>query len=64
LQVISNDDDDYEWKVIAEYATNHEQAMNAHEIVDDIYRHAEIFMHESGTVMQPDNVGKPEDLYL
>jgi hypothetical protein len=38
--------------------------MDAHEIVDDIYRHAEIFMHESGTVMQPDYVGKQEDLYL
>jgi hypothetical protein len=63
-QVISDDDDYYEWKVIAEYATNHEQAMDAHQIVDDIYRHAEIFMHESGTVMQPDYVGKPEDLYL
>jgi hypothetical protein len=32
--------------------------------VDDIYRHAENFMHASGTVMQPDYVGKPEDLYL
>jgi hypothetical protein len=43
-QVISDDDDDYEWKVIAEYATNHQQAMDAHEIVDDIYRLAEKFM--------------------
>ncbi len=61
-QLISDD----EWNVIAdsEYATNHEQAMDAHEIVDEIYRHAENFMHESGTVMQPDYVGKPEDLYL
>ncbi len=44
-QVISDDDDDDEWnlKVIAEYATNLQQAMNAHEIVDDIYRHSEIF---------------------
>ncbi len=24
----------------------------------------DIFMHESGTVMQPDYVGKPEDLYV
>jgi hypothetical protein len=63
-QVISDDDDDYEWKVIAEYATNNEQAMDAYEIVDDIYRHAENFMHGSGTVMQPDYVCKPEDLYL
>jgi hypothetical protein len=63
-QVISDDDDDYEWKVIAEYATNHEQAMDVHEIVDDIYTHAENFMHASGTVMQPDSVGKQEDLYL
>jgi hypothetical protein len=63
-QVISDDDEDYEWKVIAEYATNHQQALDAHEIVDDIYRHAENFMHESGTVMQPDYVGKQEDLYL
>ncbi len=38
--------------------------MDAHEIVDDIYIHAENFMHESGTVMQPDYVGKLEDLYL
>jgi hypothetical protein len=36
---IANDDED-EWKVIAEYATNHQQAMDAHEIVDNIYRHA------------------------
>ncbi len=58
-QVISNDDDDDdEWKVIAEYATNYQQAMDAHEIVDDIYRHAKNFMHESGTV-QPEYVGKP-----
>ncbi len=40
-QVISDDDEDYERKVIAEYATNHQQAMHAHEIVDDIHRHAE-----------------------
>ncbi len=35
--------DDYEgeWELIAENATNHQQAMHAHEIVDDIYRHAE-----------------------
>jgi hypothetical protein len=58
------DDDENEWEVIAEYATNHQQAMDAHDIIDDIYRHAENFMHESGTVMQPDYVGKPEDLYL
>jgi hypothetical protein len=45
-----DDDEDDEWKVIAEYATNHQQAMDAHEIVDDIYIHAENFMHESGTV--------------
>ncbi len=32
--------DDDEWEVIAEFATHH-QAMDAHEIVDDIYRHAE-----------------------
>ena len=38
--------------------------MDAHDIVDAIYRHAENFRHESGTVMQPDYVGKPEDLYL
>ncbi len=38
--------------------------MDAYDTVDDIYRHAEKFMHESGTVMQPDYVGKPEDLYL
>jgi hypothetical protein len=60
-QLISDED---EWEVIAEYATNHQQAMDAHEIVDDIYRHAEKLMHESCTVMQPDYVGKPEDLYL
>jgi hypothetical protein len=41
--------------------------MDAHDnddIADDIYRHDEKFMHESGTVMQPDYAGKPEDLYL
>ena len=38
--------------------------MDAHDIVDNIYRHAENFMNESCTVMQPDYVGKPEDLYL
>jgi hypothetical protein len=37
--------------------------MEAHEIVDDIYRHAENFMHESGTVMQPD-YGGPASLVL
>jgi hypothetical protein len=57
------DDDEGEWELIAEYATNHQQAIDAHEIVEHIYRHAENFMHESGTAMQPDNVGKPEDLY-
>ncbi len=40
-QLISDDDED-EWEVIAEYATNHQQAMDAHEIIDDIYRHAKI----------------------
>ena len=38
--------------------------MDAHEIVDDIYRHAENFMHESGMIMQPDYVSKQEDVYL
>ncbi len=38
--------------------------MDVHEIVDDIYRHAENFMHDSSTVLQLDYVGKPEDLYL
>ncbi len=28
------------------------------------HTHAENFVHESGTVMQPDYVGKPEDPYL
>ncbi len=51
-------------EVIAEYATNHQQAMDEHDMVDDIYRHAENFMHESCTVMQPDCDDKPEDLYL
>jgi hypothetical protein len=60
---IANDDKD-EWEVVAEYATNHQQAMEAHEIVDDLYRHAENFMHESGTAMQLDYIGKPEDLYF
>jgi hypothetical protein len=62
--LLISDDDEDEWEVIAEYATNHQQAMDAHDIVDDFYRHAENFMHESGTEMQPDYVGKPEDLYL
>jgi hypothetical protein len=62
-RTIANDVED-EWERIAEYATNHQQAMDEHEIVDDIYRHAENFMHESGMVMQPDYVGKPEDQYL
>jgi hypothetical protein len=39
---IANDDDD-EWEVIAEYATNHQQAKDAHDIVDNIHRHTEIF---------------------
>jgi hypothetical protein len=42
---ITNDDED-EWKKIAEYASNHQQAMDAHDIVYDIYRHAENLMHE------------------
>ncbi len=50
--------------IIAEYATNHQQGMNAHDIVDDMYRHTENFMHEGDTVLQPDYVGIPEDLYL
>ena len=32
--------------------------------MDDIYIHSENFMLASGTVMQPDYVGKPEDLYV
>jgi hypothetical protein len=40
-RLISDDDDEDEWKVIAEYATNNHQAMDAHYIVDGIYRHAE-----------------------
>ncbi len=58
------DDDEDEWAVIAGYGTNHQQAMDAYEIVDDIYRHAESFMHKSGMAMQPNYVGKPEDLYF
>ncbi len=52
---IANDDED-EWEVIAEYPKNHQQAMDAHDIVDDIYRHAEILVRESGTVIQPDYI--------
>ncbi len=37
--------------------------MDTHDIVYDIYRHADNLMHESGTIMQPDNLGKQEDLY-
>ncbi len=44
---IANDDED-ECEVVAEYATNHQQA---HDIVNDIYRHAENFMYERGMVM-------------
>ncbi len=60
---IANDDED-EWKLIAEYATNHQQAMDTHDTVDDICRHAKKIMDESCMVMQPDYVGKPEDLYV
>jgi hypothetical protein len=45
-------------------STNHQEAIDAHELVDDIYRHSENFMHASGIVMQPDYLSKPEDLYL
>ena len=39
--------------------------MHAHEIVDDnLTDTPKKIMHESGTVMQPDYVGKPEELYL
>jgi hypothetical protein len=55
-------------KSLPSTATNHQQAMDAHEnhdeIVNDIYRHTENFMHKSSMAMQPDYVGKPEDLYL
>ncbi len=34
------DDDEDEWELLTEYATNHQQAMDAHDIVDDMYRHA------------------------
>ncbi len=65
-QLISDDEED-EWEVIAEYSANHQQAMDAHEIAHDIFRHAEKIMHARGTVIQADYVGKPdslpEDLY-
>ena len=32
------DDDEDEWELIAEYATNHQRAIDAHEIEDVIYR--------------------------
>ncbi len=38
--LLISDDDNDEWEGIAEYATNHQQAMDAHDIVDDIYRHS------------------------
>jgi hypothetical protein len=38
-------------EVIAEYATNHQQAMDVHDIEDVFYRLAENSMHESCTVM-------------
>jgi hypothetical protein len=59
-----SDEDDDECEVIAENAINHQQAMDAHEIVDDIFQHTENSMYESGMVMQPDYLGKQEDLYL
>ncbi len=62
--IADEDEDDDEWEMIAEYTTNHQQAMDEHDIVDGIYRHAENLMHESGTAMQPDYVDKPDDLYL
>jgi hypothetical protein len=47
-----------------DWATNHQKALDANEIVYDVYRHSKKLMHESGLVMQADYVGKTEDLYL
>jgi hypothetical protein len=58
------DEDEDEWELIAEYATNHQQAMDAHGIVDDIYRHDKTKSNKSCRAMQPDYIGKPEDQYL
>ncbi len=46
------------------FYTDHRMYLDKHEIVDEIYKFGESFMHDSGTRQDPDFVGKPDDLYL
>jgi hypothetical protein len=42
------DDEEDEWNVVAEYATNQRNSMDTVEIVKDIWYRAEQFMHQAG----------------
>jgi hypothetical protein len=57
------DEDEDKWEVIDKYEII-EWDVVGNEVNNDIYSLADDFMHEIGLVMQPDYVGKPEDLYL
>jgi hypothetical protein len=51
--------DENAWTVVAEYVTNQGARMDFHENVDHTYRHAEKFIHESGSVLEQELVGTP-----
>ncbi len=46
------------------FYTDHRMYLDKHEIVDEIYKLGESFMHDSGTRQDPYFVGKSDDLYL
>jgi hypothetical protein len=60
----SEDDDNNDWRVAAEYVTDLRAALNVHEIINGIYMRTTAFMHQSGLRMDTDYVSKPQDLYL
>jgi hypothetical protein len=52
------------WRVEYEFYTDQRMYLDTQEIVDEIYKFAESYMHDSGTRQDADFVGKPDDLYL
>jgi hypothetical protein len=53
-----DDEEEDAWYVVAEYATVQRSSMDMVEIVKDIWKKAEKFMHQAGLYMQSRHIGK------
>ena len=49
------------WRVVERYCANYRVSLDMHDIVEDLYQRATIFMHDSCVRMDGDSVGKPQN---